>query len=60
MSPLDKKRKVWIYLPEIITPHRKIIRLSICMMLQNLFDQALSYSGEWEVDETLDKLAKST
>ena len=23
---------------------------------QNLFDQSLSYSGEWEVDETLDRL----
>lgn len=60
MSPLDKKRKVWIYLPESYHTSAKNYPVMYMHDAQNLFDQALSYSGEWEVDETLDKLAKTT
>lgn len=54
---LNRKRKIWIYLP----PDYEIsaIRYPVLYMHdgQNLFDAATSFSGEWEVDETLNKLA---
>ena len=56
MSPLDKKRRVWIYLPKSYHTSAKKYPVVYMQDGQNLFDQILSYSGEWEVDETLDKL----
>lgn len=57
MSPLAKKRRVWIYLPKSYDTSSKNYPVVYMHDGQNLFDQALSYSGEWEVDETLDKLS---
>ena len=55
---LDRKRRVWIYLP----PDYKISNESYPVVYmhdgQNIFDETTSYSGEWNVDETLDKLFK--
>ncbi len=56
MSPLDKKRRIWIYLPKSYKTSSKRYPVVYMHDGQNLFDQSLSYSGEWEVDETLDRL----
>ena len=54
MSPLNKKRRIWIYLPE--SYHKGIKKYPVVYMHdgQNLFDQSIAYGGEWEVDESLD------
>ncbi len=53
---LKTTRKVWIYLPEGYQTSTE--RFSVIYMAdgQNLFDDATSFSGEWQVDETLDSL----
>lgn len=56
MSPLEKKRRVWIYLPKNYKMSSKNYPVIYMHDGQNLFDQSLSYNGEWEVDETLDQL----
>lgn len=56
MAPLDKNRRVWIYLPKSYDSSSKNYPVAYMHDGQNLFDQSLSYSGEWEVDETLDRL----
>lgn len=51
---LNTSRRIWIYLPpDYATSHK---RFPVIYMpdAQNLFDEALSFSGEWKVDETLD------
>ena len=59
MSPLNKNRRVWIYLPEEYKKSDKKFPVLYMHDGQNLFDKSLSFSGEWEVDETLDKLQDS-
>ena len=53
---LNRKRKVRLYLP----PNYKVSKQSYPVVYmhdaQNLFDKKTSFSGEWEVDETLNKL----
>jgi len=55
---LNRTRRVWMYLP----PNYKTSNQSFPVIYmhdgQNLFDNGTSYSGEWEVDETLNKLFK--
>ena len=55
---LNRKRRVWMYLP----PNYEMSNESYPAMYmhdgQNIFDEATSFSGEWEVDETLNKLYK--
>ena len=55
---LNRKRRVWMYLP----PNYEMSNESYPVMYmhdgQNIFDAATSFSGEWEVDETLNKLYK--
>ncbi|MEM9985957.1 MAG: alpha/beta hydrolase-fold protein [Bacteroidota bacterium] len=59
MSALGRSRRIWVYLPPAYDedPNR---RFPVLYMHdgQNLFDQAISYNGEWRVDETLDSLAE--
>lgn len=59
MPQLQRKRRVWIYLPnsyETNTANRyPVLYLQDG---QNLFDQKTSFSGEWSVDETLSNLQK--
>lgn len=59
MSPLDKKRRVWIYLPE--TYHNSTKKYPVVYMHdgQNLFDHSIAYSGEWEVDESMDGFSET-
>ena len=59
MFPLEKKRQVWIYLPKNYQNAEKRYPVLYMHDGQNLFDQSSSYSGEWEVDETLDRLQAS-
>ena len=56
MPNLNKKRRIWIYLPP--NYHESLERYPVLYMHdgQNLFDVNTSYSGEWEVDESLDEL----
>ncbi len=56
MPNLNKKRRIWIYLPP--NYHESFERYPVLYMHdgQNLFDANTSYSGEWEVDESLDEL----
>jgi len=57
MPQLDRKRRIWIYYP----PDYETSGLSYPVLYmhdgQNLFDATTSFSGEWEVDETLNNLA---
>ncbi|WKK66213.1 alpha/beta hydrolase [Lutimonas zeaxanthinifaciens] len=59
MFPLEKKRRVWIYLPEGYETNNKSYPVLYMHDGQNLFDNSTAFSGEWEVDETLDKLQDS-
>lgn len=52
--------KVWIYLPPNYDKTSKKYPVIYMHDAQNLFDAATSYSGEWEVDETLNKLYEQT
>lgn len=53
---LNRNRRVWMYLP----PNYNVSDESYPVLYmhdgQNIFDTKTSYSGEWQVDETLDKL----
>ncbi len=52
--------KIWIYLPP--NYHKTSKKYPVIYMhdAQNLFDNATSFIGEWEVDETLNKLFEKT
>ena len=56
MPQLGRTRRIWIYLP----PDYETSGLDYPVLYmhdgQNLFDQATSFAGEWEVDETLNVL----
>jgi metallo-beta-lactamase class B len=53
---LDCYRRVWVYVPPDY--HRSSKRYPVIYLQdgQNLFDKSRSFSGEWEVDESLDAL----
>lgn len=57
MPQLSRSRRIWVYLP----PDYESSGLSYPVLYmhdgQNLFDVLTSYSGEWEVDESLNALA---
>lgn len=52
--------KIWVYLPPDYETSSKKYPVIYMHDAQNLFDAATSYSGEWEVDETLNKLFNKT
>lgn len=56
MPQLNRTRRIWVYLP----PDYETSELNFPVLYmhdgQNLFDQATSFAGEWEVDETLNEL----
>lgn len=56
MDPLDRTRRVWIYLPPDYERSGRAYPVLYMHDGQNLFDDATSYAGEWGVDETLDSL----
>jgi len=55
---LDKDRKIWVYLPPGYENSTASYPVLYMHDGQNVFDDLRSFSGEWEVDETLNKLYK--
>ena len=55
---LNRERRVWMYLPPNYKSANKSFPVIYMHDGQNLFDTSTSYSGEWSVDETLNRLYK--
>ena len=53
---LNKTRKIWLYLPPDYATSNKTYPVLYMQDGQNLFDNATAFSGEWQVDETLNTL----
>lgn len=53
---LSTTRKIWLYLPPDYQTSAKTYPVLYMQDGQNLFDNATSFSGEWQVDETLNTL----
>ncbi|PWA05082.1 alpha/beta hydrolase [Flavobacterium psychrotolerans] len=56
MPQLNKSRKIWLYLPPDYYTSTKTYPVLYMEDGQNLFDNATSFSGEWQIDETLNTL----
>ncbi|MCC6460283.1 MAG: T9SS type A sorting domain-containing protein [Saprospiraceae bacterium] len=56
MPQLNRTRRVWIYVPPDYQTSTKKYPVMYMQDGQNLFDPSTSFAGEWEVDESLDKL----
>jgi len=52
--------KIWLYLPPNYATSHKKFPVIYMHDGQNLFDDATSYIGEWNIDETLNELFKKT
>ena len=52
---LGTTRKIWIYLPEDYDASKKKYPVIYMHDAQNLFDNLTSFSGEWQIDETMDE-----
>ncbi|WP_151086140.1 alpha/beta hydrolase-fold protein [Hymenobacter baengnokdamensis] len=57
MPQLRRTRRVWVYLPPGYAAGTRRYPVLYLQDGQNVFDQFTSFSGEWGVDETLDRLA---
>ena len=55
---LNRERRIWMYLPPDYEVSNEAYPVVYMHDAQNLFDETTSYSGEWSVDETLDRLFK--
>lgn len=55
---LDRKRRIWVYLPPDYENSNESYPVLYMHDGQNVFDTLTSFAGEWEVDETLNKLYK--
>lgn len=53
---LSTTRRIWLYLPPDYATSTKNYPVLYMQDGQNLFDNATSFSGEWQVDETLNNL----
>ncbi|MBS1535802.1 MAG: alpha/beta hydrolase [Bacteroidetes bacterium] len=53
---LSTTRRIWLYLPPDYTTSSKHYPVLYMQDGQNLFDNQTSFSGEWQVDETLNSL----
>jgi predicted alpha/beta superfamily hydrolase len=53
---LGRRRRIWLYLPPDYPSSRRRYPVIYMQDGQNLFDHATSYAGEWQVDETLNRL----
>ncbi len=56
MPQLGRTRRIWLYLPPDYATSTKTYPVLYMHDGQNLFDNATAFSGEWSVDETLDRL----
>ena len=57
---LKTTRRIWIYLPKDYETSHKKYEVMYLQDAQTLFDDATSYAGEWQVDETLNKIFEKT
>lgn len=57
---LKTTRRIWIYLPKDYETSHKKYSVMYLQDAQNLFDDATSYAGEWQLDETLNKIFEKT
>jgi len=53
---LNRTRRVWVYLPPGYDTDNKSYPVLYMQDGQNLFDANTSFSGEWEVDESLNEM----
>lgn len=56
ISQLNRNRRVWIYLPPNYHSSNEYYRVLYMHDAQNLFDISTSFSGEWEIDESMNTL----
>ena len=56
MPQLNRTRGIWVYLPPDYGKSDRRYPVLYMHDGQNLFDRATSFAGEWNVDETLEKL----
>ena len=56
MPQLNRSRRIWVYLPPDYFNTQKNYPVIYMHDGQNLFDNQTSFSGEWQVDETLNSL----
>lgn len=56
MPELNRSRRIWLYLPPDYQTTNKSYPVLYMQDGQNLFDDNTSFSGEWEVDESLNEL----
>lgn len=56
---LQRKRRIWVYLPLDYEKSQKRYPVLYMQDGQNLFDAKTSFAGEWQVDETLNHLDSS-
>lgn len=60
MPQLHRKRKISVYLPPNYKTSKEHYPVLYIQDGQNVFDVKTSYSGEWEVDETLNDIYSKT
>lgn len=53
---LNVQKKIWVYLPKNYSASDRKYPVIYMHDAQNLFDARTSFAGEWEVDETLNKM----
>lgn len=53
---LKTAKKIWLYLPKNYSYSTQRYPVIYMHDAQNLFDKTTSYSGEWNIDETLDSI----
>ncbi len=56
MPQLGRTRRIWIYLPPNYNTTSQRYPVFYLHDGQNLFDKATSFAGEWQIDESLNKL----
>ncbi len=59
MPALNRKRRIWIYLPNDYASSAKMYPVLYMHDGQNLFDNQTSFSGEWGIDEAMSNMEKS-
>ena len=55
---LNRKRRIWAYLPKDYSTSRKRYPVIYMQDGQNLFNEQTAFAGEWHVDETLDSIVE--
>jgi len=58
MPQLDRNRRIWIYLPPNYEESDEHYPVLYAHDGQNCFDATTAFAGEWEMDETLNRLAE--